>query len=111
MEVPPQTTLQRSSLEGKVQRLLPFLGWAWATLTVLGILLLRWRAGGLIAAFGGLFAVLLGTVLLTPPLIAATLQAWAPVGRHMLGVVGGLAPRNILRSLSQIGRASCRERV
>ena len=101
MEVPPQTTLQRSSLEGKVQRLLPFLGWAWATLTVLGILLLRWRAGGLIAAFGGLFAVLLGTVLLTPPLIAATLQAWAPVGRHMLGVVGGLAPRNILRSLSR----------
>ena len=101
MEVPPQTTLQRSSLEGKVQRLLPFLGWAWAALTVLGILLLRWRAGGLIAAFGGLFAVLLGTVLLTPHLIAATLQAWGPMGRHMLGVVGGLAPRNILRSLSR----------
>ena len=101
MSVSPQMTLQRSTLESKVQRLLPFLVLAWVGFVVLGIGLLRWRTGGLIAAFGGLFAVLLGTVLLTPSLISICLKTWQPLIRHLLGVVGGLAPRNILRSLSR----------
>ena len=101
MGVAPQTTLQRSTLESKVQRLIPFLIPVWGGLTILGVLLLRWRAGGLIAAFGGLFAVLLGTVLLTPSLVSAVLQAGSPMTSQALGVVGRLAPRNILRSLSR----------
>ncbi|MDJ0704077.1 MAG: FtsX-like permease family protein [Leptolyngbyaceae cyanobacterium MO_188.B28] len=101
MGVSPQMTLQRSTLESKVQRLLPFLALAWGVFLVLGVGLLRWRTGGLIAAFGGLFAILLGTVLLTPSLISLFLKTWEPLSHRLLGVVGGLAPRNILRSLSR----------
>jgi len=68
---------------------------------VIGVLLLRWSTGGLVAAFGGLFAVLLGAALLVPPLVALTMQAVTPLGQKVLGVLGRLAPRDILRSLSR----------
>ena len=100
MNTPPTLILQRSTLEGRVLKLLPKLVLAWGALTGAGILLLRWPAAGLVAAFTGLFAVLLGAALLTPPLIALILQAAAPLTAP-LGVLGRLAPRDILRSLSR----------
>ena len=101
MNTTPATTLQRSMLESKVQRLLPWLIVTWVGLTAVGIGLLRWQAGGLVAAFGGLFAVLLGAALLTPPLTVATMQGLAPLGHRLLGAIGRLAPRDILRALSR----------
>jgi putative ABC transport system permease protein len=101
MNTTPTLTLQRSTLEGKVQALLPKLVISWLALTGAGILLLRWQSGGLIAAFAGLFAVLLGAALLTPPLITALMQVFSPVSQSVLGVLGRLAPRDILRSLSR----------
>jgi putative ABC transport system permease protein len=101
MNTTPTLTLQRSTLEGKVQALLPKLAIAWLVLTGAGILLLRWQSGGLVAAFAGLFAVLLGAALLTPPLITVLMQVFSPVAQSVLGVLGRLAPRDILRSLSR----------
>ena len=100
MNTPPSLILQRSTLEGRVLQLLPKLVLAWAGLTGAGVLLLRWPAAGLVAAFTGLFAVLLGAALLTPPLVALVLRGIAPV-TSKLGVLGRLAPRDILRSLSR----------
>jgi putative ABC transport system permease protein len=101
MNTPPSLILQRSTLESKVEQLLPKLVWIWAGLTLAGIALLRWSSGGLIAAFGGLFAVLLGAALLTPSLIALTMRGITPLGSRLAGVLGRLAPRDILRSLSR----------
>ncbi len=101
MNTPPSLTLQRSTLEGKVQKLLPTLVVAWFAATLLGIALLRWQSAGLVAAFAGLFAVLLGAALLTPPLVTLVMQSFSPVGQQFLGVIGRLAPRDILRSLSR----------
>ena len=101
MNTPPTLTLQRSTLEGKVQALLPKLVFAWAGLTLAGILLLRWQGSGLVAAFTGLFAVLLGAALLVPPLMTVTMQGFVPIGGRLLGIIGRLAPRDILRSLSR----------
>jgi putative ABC transport system permease protein len=101
MNTPPGLTLQRSTLESKVQRLLPRLVLLWVGLTLMGVALLRWSSGGLIAAFGGLFAVLLGAALLTPPLIAIAMKGITPLGYRLVGVLGRLAPRDILRSLSR----------
>ncbi|MBW4661949.1 MAG: ABC transporter permease [Drouetiella hepatica Uher 2000/2452] len=101
MNTPPTLTLQRSTLEGKVQALLPKLVFAWAGLTLAGILLLRWQGSGLVAAFTGLFAVLLGSALLVPPLMTVTMQGFVPIGGRLLGIIGRLAPRDILRSLSR----------
>ncbi len=100
MNTPPTLILQRSTLEGRVLKLLPKLVLAWAALTGAGVLLLRWPAAGLVAAFTGLFAVLLGAALLTPPLIALILRGVAPL-TSQLGILGRLAPRDILRSLSR----------
>jgi putative ABC transport system permease protein len=101
----PQSTLRRSSLESRIQRLLPWLVAAWAALTVLGAALL-WApfgraGGGLIAAFAGLFAVLIGAALLAPPVTAALMRLVGPPGGRLLGVLGRLAPRDIVRSLSR----------
>lgn len=99
MGTAPQLALQRSVLESRIQKLLPYLGVAWGAVTGAGVLLLLWRQGGLIAAFTGLFAVLLGAVLLTPPLVSLLME-WGN-SFPWPGVVGRMAPRDIVRSLSR----------
>lgn len=99
MRTSPQTILQRSSLENKVQKLLPWLFLSWAVITVIGIGLLRLKAG-LVVAFAGLFAIVLGSALLTPPVTAALMKLVQPLTQS-LGVLGRLAPRDIVRSLSR----------
>lgn len=96
----PQTTLQRSSLESRVSRVLPWLWVAWAGLTLVGVWLLSIRAG-LIVMFAGLFAVLVATALLAPPLTAILMRLITPVTDQFFGVLGRLAPRDIVRSLSR----------
>jgi putative ABC transport system permease protein len=104
MATTPRLSLQRSSLEAGWTRLLPWFVLVAAMLAGLGALLLAWRAGGLVAAFAGLFLVLMAAALLAPPLTAALM---AGLGRCTggLGVVARLAPRDVLRSLSRTGVA------
>lgn len=100
MATPPQMTLQRSSLEAGWQRLLPWFLLAALLCGSLGVVLLRWDSRGLVPAFAGLFALLMGAALLMPPVLVTAMQGlgWASRG---LGVVARLAPRDILRSLSR----------
>ncbi len=99
MRTSPQNILQRSSLENKVQQLLPWLFLSWVIITLVGIALLRVQAG-LIVAFSGLFAIVLGSALLTPPVTTVLMKMVQPITRP-LGVLGRLAPRDIVRSLSR----------
>jgi putative ABC transport system permease protein len=96
----PQTTMQRSALESRVRRILPWMWLAWLILTGLGILFLAVR-GNLLVTFAGLFAVLVGAALLTPPLTLVLMRLVAPVGERLFGVMGRMAPRDINRSLSR----------
>mgnify|MGYP001809543122 CR=1 FL=1 len=100
MATPPQMTLQRSSLEAGWQRLLPWFLPAAAFSGGLGVLLLRWDSRGLVPAFAGLFALLMGAALLMPPVLAAVMGILGRAGGGF-GVVARLAPRDILRSLSR----------
>lgn len=97
----PQSTLRRSTLESRIRRLLPWLVVAWAALTAVGVALLWLRGGGLVTAFGGLFAVLIAAALLAPPVTAVLMRLFAPLGGRLLGVLGRMAPRDIIRSLSR----------
>jgi len=101
MRTSPQTTLQRSSLESQVRRLLPWLVLAWVVFTLLGVGLLRIATGGLILAFAGLFAILLAAALLTPPVTVLLMETLTSVGNAIFGIVGRLAIRDIVRSLSR----------
>ena len=66
MRTSPNASLKRSSLEGKVQQLLPWLVLTWGLFTLGGVGLLRLENGGLVIAFAGLFSILLAAALLTP---------------------------------------------
>lgn len=101
MKTPPSMTLQRSTLENKLQQLLPALAGIWLGLTVVGLLLLQWPSASVVIAFAGLFAILLGATALTPPLITVTLQGWLLISQRLSGVLGRLAARDIVRSLSR----------
>ena len=101
MRTSPQTILQRSSLESKVQGLLPWLVLAWVGTTLAGIALLRLPQAGLVVAFSGLFAILLGAALLTPPITTALMTVITPITSRLFGALGRLAPRDIVRSLSR----------
>ncbi|MEO0824640.1 MAG: FtsX-like permease family protein [Cyanobacteria bacterium J06642_9] len=101
MRTSPQSSLKRSTLEGKVQKILPWLVLAWGLFTLGGIGLLRIENGGLVIAFGGLFAILLAAALLTPPLTVLLMKGLTPILNGLLGVLGKMAPRDINRSLSR----------
>lgn len=101
MRTSPQTTLQRSSLESQVRSLLPWLVVAWAGFTILGVLLLKIGGGGLVIAFAGLFAILLAAAFLTPPVTAWLMESLTSIGNFAFGIVGRLATRDIVRSLSR----------
>jgi putative ABC transport system permease protein len=101
MRTSPQTTLQRSSLESKVRSLLPWLVLAWAVFSILGVGLLRVDGGGLILAFAGLFSILLAAAFLTPPVTAFLMESLTSISNLFFGIVGRLAMRDIVRSLSR----------
>ncbi|MCB8982716.1 MAG: ABC transporter permease [Ardenticatenaceae bacterium] len=100
MRTAPNASLKRSNLESRTRQLLPWLALAWAVLTAVGVFLL-WVRGNLIITFGGLFAVLIGAALLTPPLTVLLVRAVTPITQALLGVLGRMAPRDIVRSLSR----------
>ncbi len=101
MATSPNSSLQRSTLEGKVQRLLPWLVLAWGLFTLGGAGLLTIQNGGLVIAFGGLFAILLAAALLTPALTDGLMRGLSPVLSGLVGILGKMAPRDISRSLSR----------
>ncbi len=100
MQTTPATIMRRSTLESKTRRLLPWLVMGWALLLVTGFLLLQ-ISTSLMPAFAGLFAILFGFTLLTPPITAVLMPAITPVTHRLLGVLGRMAPRDIARSLSR----------
>ncbi len=101
MRTPPQGTLYRSALEGKSRRLLPWLTLVWLVLSLAGGLLLWWPQAGLTVAFTGLFAILIGFAFLTPPVTAVAMRLVTPLGGRLFGVLGRMAPRDIIRSISR----------
>lgn len=98
--VPPSLTLKRSVGEARLQRLLSILSVSGLVLLGLGLLLLQQSQTSVVIGFAALFTILLGMALLTPwltQLVMHLIQALMPP----LGVIGLMAPRDILRSLSR----------
>jgi putative ABC transport system permease protein len=97
----PNSSLRRSSIESSARRVVPWLVPAWAILAGLGGFLLWLRGVNLIVGFVGLFAVLFAFALLTAPVTAGAMRLLVRPLRRVLGVLGGMAPRDIVRSLSR----------
>lgn len=101
MRTTPNATLRRSTIESRAQKMLPWLVVAWLALGGIGAGLLWIQGVSLVVAFAGLFAVLLAFALLTAPVTAVFMRAITPAGQRLVGVLGRMAPRDIVRSLSR----------
>lgn len=98
--VPPLTALRRSDTEEKVNRILPWVSLIGLLTLVFGFLLLipNWH---LVIAFGGVFAVLIGFALLSPLMTLILMKIISPILKGSLGLIGSMAARDIMRSLSR----------
>lgn len=98
--VPPAGALQRSDIEDRTRRILPWVSVGALALLGLGgaLLLPEWN---LVVAFGGLFAVILGGALLTPLLTLWLMTGLQRLLTRRVDVIGRMAPRTVIRSLSR----------
>jgi putative ABC transport system permease protein len=99
--VPPSSTLKRSVEEARVQGLVPRLGIAGLALMLAGWGLLNLASQSLPLSFTALFAILIGAALLTPLTTRIAMALVRPVTHRLLGIVGNMAPRDIVRALSR----------
>lgn len=101
---PPRQTLSRSALEQRARQRLPYLAGIGALLLVAGSALLVPRTS-LVVAFAGMFVVVMGCALLAPPATAGLMRlAQGPLGRWT-GLLGRMAARGVVASLSRTGVA------
>ncbi len=98
--VPSITAMQASTLEDRMRRHVP-------ALTAAGVVLMA--AGGLsligsrslIAAFGGILAIVLGIALLTPAATSAAMKLSARPLTALMGSLGRMAARTVVNALSR----------
>lgn len=99
--VPPQAALSRSGLEKKTRRAIwmaALLGWL---LLMAGGAFLLLPGRNLVISFGGTSAVVIGFAMIAPAgTILLTRVAGTPMGK-IWGMMGRMAPRNVVKSLSR----------
>jgi putative ABC transport system permease protein len=110
MLTPPRTVLRRSSFEERARGLVPRLAWAGLGLGAVGVVLLLIPAGGpaqaaslgsLVVAFAALFAIVIGAALLTPLALVALMRLVRPALGRGLGLLGTMAARDVVATLSR----------
>jgi putative ABC transport system permease protein len=99
---PPLTTLSRAALEDETRRALPLLSVAGIGLAAAGLLIALALPGGIVVGFAGLFVLLVGAALLTPPVLHLAHRALARL--PLRGIVR-MAARDLGRHLSRLGTA------
>lgn len=103
--VQPVEALRRSDFERRAGRLLGWAAGVGLASAVAGGLSLTLPGRSLLAAFAGLFAVVVGFALATPALTAAAMRVATPLAGLAAGTLGRLAARTVLRSVSRTGVA------
>jgi putative ABC transport system permease protein len=98
--VPPAGALQRSEVEARVRRLLPWVTGGGVAMLAMGAALLipEWN---LVITFAGLFAIIIGVALITPSLVLLGMTGVQRAVGLRSSILMRMAPRNIIRSLSR----------
>ncbi len=97
----PRAVLNRSTLEARSQRVVPWAAVAGMCLVLIGTGLLLLPSRDLILSFGGLFTIFLGCVLVTPVAVVGLLRAVQLLVGTRTDIVGRLCIRSVLASLSR----------
>ena len=99
--VPPRLALSRAGLESKAQLAVNVVAVLGVLAALVGTAILAIPTRNLVISFSGTFAVMIGLAMLTP-LVTVTLMRLLgePLGK-LFGLLGRLAPRNVIRSQSR----------
>ncbi|MCY4146850.1 MAG: ABC transporter permease [Chloroflexi bacterium] len=97
---PPAGVMKRSSQEVGARQRLPLVTLVAALLNALGFMLLA-AGQSLILSFGALLCIVVGGALFTPIALLVACRLLDPFMSALFGVLGGLATRAVLRSLSR----------
>ena len=99
--VPPRTALSRSGLESKAGQAVKAAALASLMLMATGVVLLALPVRGLVTSFAGTFAIIIGIGMQTPLVTKLLMDATTPVSSRLGGVLGRMAPRSVVNSLSR----------
>ncbi len=98
---PPRTVLRRSSYEDRVRRIVPLAAGGGALLLAIGAALLAIPSKDLVLSFIALFTITIGAAALTPLATLLLMQAARPVLGALFGLLGRMAARDVIASLSR----------
>ena len=101
----PRTVLRRSSVEERMRRLLPRTTAGGVVLLLVGVGILQIPTRNLTISFTALFCVIIGCALLVPGVTVALMTLVRPVFGRMFGLLGRMAARDVVASLSRTGVA------
>ncbi|MFN8419677.1 MAG: FtsX-like permease family protein [Anaerolineae bacterium] len=95
----PLGALKRSNIEDKTRQLIPYITIAGVVLVIVSFAALPLL--NLVISFALLFGIVIGFALLTPLVTLVLMRIVRPVAGAVAGVLGLMAPRSIVRSLSR----------
>lgn len=99
--VPPRTALNRSGLESKARSAVTGVMTAGLAAVAAGVGILALPTSNLPVSFAGTFAVIVGFAMLTPATMVFLMRAATPLTGFLWGVLGRMAPRAVIKSLSR----------
>ena len=103
---PPRAVLSRSAIEARRRKSVPLLALIGLLTMLAGGALLLFEGGGIVGGFAGLFAVIIGYTLEIPAIVVLAAGALRPVMAALFGVIGKMAARGVVVSLSRTGVAT-----
>jgi putative ABC transport system permease protein len=99
--VPPRVALSRSGLEGKARRAILLAAIGGLAALVIGVGLLAVPTRNLTVSFGGTFAITVGFAMLTPLTMSLLMRVTPGVTGRIWGALGRMAPRDVSNALSR----------
>ena len=99
--VPPQAALSRSGLETKTRRIVLWMAAGGVGMVLAGGLAFSIPRNNLLFSFGGTAAVVVGFAMLAALAMVLILKGIAPGLEKLLGLIGRMAPRSLVASLSR----------
>ncbi len=99
--VPPRAALLRSGLESKARRSVGWAGLAGLAAGGIGLLLFAVPTTNLLVGFGGTLFVVVGFALLSSISLIVLMRLLVPLTGWLFGLIGRMAPRNLVNTLSR----------
>jgi putative ABC transport system permease protein len=97
----PAGSMRRSDLEQGATRLIPYLTGLAVAMIAVGLVLLQFDSRYILVSFVALFSAVTGAALLTPLGMLILARLLTPMSAALFGVLGRMAPRALIRSISR----------